>query len=74
MLLRNHQFFVKESKCAFGLEELAYLGHIISPQGVRPDPNKITIVVNWPIPVNVKQVQAFLGLTGYYRKFVAQYA
>lgn len=64
MLLWNHQFFVKESKCAFGIEELAYLGHIISLHGVRSDPDKITTLVNWPIPVNVKQVRAFLGLTG----------
>lgn len=73
-LLRQNSWYVKESKCAFGLEELAYLGHIISTQGIKPDPDKIEAVVNWPVPSTVKQTKVFLGLTGYYRKFVAQYA
>lgn len=58
----------------FGLEELAYLGHIISKKGVKPDPEKISAVVNWSELIKVKQTKAFLGLTGYYQKFVAQYA
>lgn len=73
-LLPQHCFIVKESKCAFGLEELVYLGHIISTHRVRPDPNKIAVVVDWLVPTTVKQVRAFLGLTRYYHKFVAQYA
>lgn len=73
-LLWQHCFYVLESKCAFGLEELMYLGHIISPQEIRPDPDKVEVVLGWPHPTTVKQTQAFLGLTGYYRKFVAQYA
>lgn len=73
-LFRENKFYVRESKCAFGLEELAYLDHIISPQGIQQDPDKIEAVVNWPQPATVKQTRAFLGLTGYYRKFVAQYA
>lgn len=73
-LLRQHCFYVRESKCVFGLEELSYLGHIILSQGIRPDPDKIKVVINWPVPTTIKQTRAFLGLTGYYRKFIAQYA
>lgn len=73
-LLRQHCFYVRESKCAFELEELTYLGHIISPQGIKPDPEKIEAVIGWPRLKNVKQTRAFLGLIGYYRKFVARYA
>lgn len=65
---------MRESKCAFGLEELTYLGHIVTSQWIRPDSDKIDVVINWLIPTTVKQIRAFLGLTGYYRKFVAQYA
>lgn len=60
-ILWKHCFFVRESKCAFGLEELAYLGHIISTWGVRPDPDKINVVVNWPTLTIVKHTRAFLG-------------
>lgn len=73
-LLQQYCFLVRESKCAFGLEELVYLSHIISTEGVKPDPDKIRIVVKRPEPINVRQTRAFPGLTGYYRKFVAQYA
>lgn len=58
----------------FRLEVLAYLGYIISTHGVRPDPDKLSVVVEWPIPSTIKQVQAFLELTGYYRRFIHQYA
>lgn len=73
-LLRQHSFFVRETKCEFELHELTYLEHIVSIKGVKPDPEKISAVINWPKPINVKQTREFLGLTGYYRKFVAQYA
>lgn len=65
-LLRQHSFYVNESKCAFGLEELAYLGHIISTTRVSPDPDKIAAVVEWLEPTTIKKVRAFLGLTGSY--------
>lgn len=72
--LRDHSFFMRESKCQFGLHELAYLGQTISTKGIQPYPDKIRAVLDWPEPTTVKQVYGFLGLTGYYRKFIGRYA
>ena len=72
-ILRQHRFFVKASKCAFGQQELEYLGHIITSQGVKVDDNKIAAMVAWPQPTNISELRGFLGLTGYYRKFVKNY-
>ena len=68
-LLRQHQFFLKLSKCVFGQQELEYLGHIVTPQGVKVDRGKIKAMLNWPRP----KLRGFLGLTSYYRKFVRNY-
>ena len=72
-ILRHHKFFVKISKCAFGLQELEYLGHIVTAQGVKVDQGKIQTMLNWPKPTNVSKLRGFLGLTGYYHKFVQNY-
>lgn len=72
--LETQLFFIRRSKCSFGVEELEYLEHIITTQGVRPDPAKVAAVESWPVPKTVRQVRAFLGLTGYYRRFIRQYA
>lgn len=56
------------------MKEVKYLGHIITPDGIKPDPEKIRDIVNYPLPRNVKDVRAFLGLAGWYRKFIPNFA
>jgi hypothetical protein len=72
-LLSQHQLFLKQSKCAFGASEVEYLGHLVGKDGVRLDPKKIEAMQEWPHPKNLKSFRGFLGLTGYYRKFVKNY-
>lgn len=72
-VLEKHSFVANRAKCKFGCLQVEYLGHIISGQGVAVDPEKIRCIVEWPVPKNVKGVRGFLGLTGYYRKFVKDY-
>ena len=73
LLLRQHQLFVKASKCSFACDSLEYLGHIISVAGVSTDPKKTEAMLNWPLPTTVTKLRGFLGLTGYYMKFVESY-
>ncbi|OMO96556.1 reverse transcriptase [Corchorus capsularis] len=73
-LLQTNQFYAKESKCTFGRSSIDYLGHIITGEGVKVDHSKIEAIVDWPTPSNLKALRGFLGLTGYYRKFVKGYA
>jgi hypothetical protein len=72
--LLEHEFCLKESKCSIAQNSIEYLGHIVSAEGVGPDPAKISAMVTWPAPTNVKQFRGFLGLTGFYRKFVKHYS
>lgn len=72
-MLTKNKLYVKRSKCSFAQESLEYLGHIISKSGVATDSTKISAVKNWPQPRNTKQLRGFLGLAGYYRKFIRNF-
>ena len=67
---REKKLYVKLSKCDFWLKEVSFLGHIMSLEGIRVDSTKIEAIVNWKPPRNVTEVRSFLGLAGYYRRFV----
>lgn len=73
-LSRKHQLVATQSKCLFGQTSVEYLGHILSAQGLAVDPVKIKAIQQWPPPRSVREVRSFLGLAGYYRRFIHHYA
>lgn len=72
--LEKHNLKLKPSKCEFFMSEVKYLGHIVSEEGVKTDPDKIEALKSWPVPKNIKELRSFLGFTGYYRRFIKDYA
>jgi hypothetical protein len=72
--LQNHQLYAKFSKCAFWLKEVPFLGHIISAMGIAVDPSKVHEVFDWKSPRLVTQIHSFLGLLGYYRRFIPNFS
>jgi hypothetical protein len=72
-VMRNHQLFLKQSKCSFGEPTVAYLGHIVSADGVSMDNNKVQAVTEWPKPRSICGLRGFLGLAGYYRRFIKDF-
>lgn len=72
--LREHNLKLKPSKCHFLRKELKFLGHIVTENGIKPDPSKIEAVKNFPRPKDVKTVQTFLGLANYYRRFIPNFS
>ncbi|XP_019438847.1 PREDICTED: uncharacterized protein LOC109344538 [Lupinus angustifolius] len=71
--MEENCLFAKMSKCYFGVEKVEYLGHFLSREGVSTNPAKVTAVKDWPLPSTLKQLRGFLGLAGYYKRFVKGY-
>jgi hypothetical protein len=69
-VLREHQLYAKLSKCSFYLEQIHYLGHIISKEDITMDQDKIESIRGWPTPMNVFEIRSFMGLVGYYMIFI----
>jgi len=72
--LKENDLFVKPEKCKWKVREVEFLGVVIRPKRVEMQREKIEGVLNWPAPKNVKEVQKFLGLTNYYRRFIKDFA
>jgi hypothetical protein len=72
--LRDHQLYAKFSKCEFWLEEVPFLGHVISAEGIAVDPSKVQEVLEWKFPRSVTQIRSFLRLAGYYRRFISNFS
>jgi hypothetical protein len=72
--LREHRLYVKLSKCDFWLKEIKFLGHTVSQAGIVVDPDKVQEVMNWKPPTTIRQIQSFLGLAGYYQRFISDFS
>jgi hypothetical protein len=68
--LRENKLYGKLSKCSFFQKEIHYLGHIISGEGISVDPEKVKAIMEWPVLKNAHEVRSFMGLAGYYQRFV----
>ncbi|XP_071906049.1 uncharacterized protein [Coffea arabica] len=74
MTLRDYQLYAKFSKCEFWLEKVSFLGHVISREGVAVDPAKVEAITEWKLPENPTEIQSFLGLAGYYCRFIKDFS
>ena len=72
--LREHKLYAKFSKCEFWLSKVPFLGHILSRDGISVDPSKVQEVMDWKAPTSVHEVRSFLGLAGYYRRFIPDFS
>lgn len=73
-VLLEHQFVLKFSKCFFAQPEVEYLGHVVSIRGVEPVASKVETIRQWPIPQSTRALRSFLGLAGFYHRFIRSYA
>ncbi len=72
--LRTRRFFCKLSKCTFMASRVKYLGHVLSADGLKVDPDKVAAVQDWALPASVSHVRSFLGMTNYFRRWLQGYA
>ena len=72
--LAEHKLFVKLEKCEFDQPSVTFLGFVVGTDGIRMDEQKVSVIKNWPIPKNVKEVQSFIGFCQFYRKFIPQFS
>ncbi|KAL0561541.1 hypothetical protein IC582_001975 [Cucumis melo] len=73
-ILRDKQLYAKFSKCKFWLEQVVFLGQVVLAKGVSVNPQKVEVVVNWERPISKIEVCSFLGLVGYYRRFIEDFS
>ena len=73
-ILWQNSLYAKVSKCEFFKSSVHYLGHVISAQGLSPNPATVKAVANWKVPMNVSDARSFLGLAGYYGRFIRDFA
>ena len=72
--LQEHKLYAKFSKCEFWLKKVPFLGHVLSDEGISVDPSKVQEVMDWKAPTSVHEVRCFLGLAGYYRRFIPDFS